>query len=128
MALLEVKDLDITYETKKRTPLQAVRNVTFSLKPGEFVGLVGESGSGKSTLGSGILRLLQPPGRITGGSVRRSSTRRTASGTAMASDTSPSANSAPLPTQRYHHLNVGMSSLTGGTASTGCGACGCRPS
>ncbi len=70
MALLEVENLDITYETKKRTPLQAVRNVTFSLKPGEFIGLVGESGSGKSTLGSGILRLLQPPGRITGGSVR----------------------------------------------------------
>jgi peptide/nickel transport system ATP-binding protein len=70
MALLEVENLDITYETKKRTPLQAVRNVTFSLEPGEFVGLVGESGSGKSTLGSGILRLLQRPGRITGGSVR----------------------------------------------------------
>lgn len=70
MALLEVENLDITYETKKRTPLQAVRNVTFSLQPGEFIGLVGESGSGKSTLGSGILRLLQRPGRITGGSVR----------------------------------------------------------
>ncbi|HEX6291896.1 MAG TPA: ABC transporter ATP-binding protein [Herpetosiphonaceae bacterium] len=70
MALLEVENLDITYETTKRTPLQAVRNVTFSLDPGEFVGLVGESGSGKSTLGAAILRLLQRPGRITGGSVR----------------------------------------------------------
>jgi peptide/nickel transport system ATP-binding protein len=70
MALLEVENLSITYETKKRTPLQAVRNVTFSINEGEFIGLVGESGSGKSTLGAAILRLLQRPGRITGGSVR----------------------------------------------------------
>ena len=39
-------------------------------KQGEFVGLVGESGSGKSTLGNAILRLLQPPGVISGGTVR----------------------------------------------------------
>src|SRR6476661_4213708 len=70
MALLEVDNLDITYATKHRPPLQAVRNVTFQMEPGEFIGLVGESGSGKSTLGNAILRLLQPPGRISGGSVR----------------------------------------------------------
>jgi peptide/nickel transport system ATP-binding protein len=70
MALLEVENLDITYETKKRAPLHAVHNVSFVIKPGEFIGLVGESGSGKSTLGSAILRLLQRPGRITGGRVR----------------------------------------------------------
>src|SRR4029079_6958298 len=33
-------------------------------------GLVGESGSGKSTLGNAILRLLQPPGEISAGTVR----------------------------------------------------------
>src|SRR3954447_18788069 len=70
MALLEVESLDVTYATKKRDPLFAVRDVTFQMEPGEFIGLVGESGSGKSTLGNAILRLLQPPGRITGGSVR----------------------------------------------------------
>src|SRR4051812_34972013 len=70
MALLEVDNLNVTYATKSRTPLQAVRNVTFDLNKGEFIGLVGESGSGKSTLGNAILRLLQPPGIITGGSVR----------------------------------------------------------
>lgn len=70
MALLEVEKLDVTYATKHRPPLFAVRDVSFQLKEGEFVGLVGESGSGKSTLGNAILRLLQPPGIISAGSVR----------------------------------------------------------
>src|SRR5918912_1698245 len=70
MPLLEVEKLDVTYATRHRPPLHAVRNVTFAVGEGEFVGLVGESGSGKSTLGNAILRLLQPPGVITAGSVR----------------------------------------------------------
>jgi len=70
MALLEVENLDITYATKHRPPLFAVRDVTFEIKEGEFVGLVGESGSGKSTLGNAVLRLLQPPGEISNGTVR----------------------------------------------------------
>ena len=70
MALLEVEHLDVTYATKHRPPLYAIRDVTFQLNQGEFVGLVGESGSGKSTLGNAILRLLQPPGVISAGTVR----------------------------------------------------------
>ncbi len=45
--------------------LPAVRNVSFSVEPGELVALVGESGSGKSTIGKMILRLL----RISSGTI-----------------------------------------------------------
>ena len=40
--------------------LQAVRDVSFVVKPGEVLSLIGESGSGKSTIGRMILRLLAP--------------------------------------------------------------------
>jgi len=69
MALLDVRNLSVSYLTKKRPPVRAVHDATFSIEPGEIVGLVGESGSGKSTLGNAVLRLLQPPGAITGGEV-----------------------------------------------------------
>ena len=45
--------------------LQAVRNVSFEVRPGEVVSLIGESGSGKSTIGKMILRLL----RVTRGTI-----------------------------------------------------------
>src|SRR5690606_11170297 len=41
-----------------------VNNLSFTLRPGETLGLVGESGSGKSTTGLALLRLIHSDGEI----------------------------------------------------------------
>jgi peptide/nickel transport system ATP-binding protein len=69
MALLEASSLSVAYGSEAGRPTRAVRDVSFSLQDGEFVGLLGESGSGKTTLGNALLRLLPPPGRVTSGTV-----------------------------------------------------------
>lgn len=58
-ALLEVSRLTRNFGFGKNQ-LTAVKEVSFSLKPGEIVAVVGESGSGKSTLARLLLRLLPP--------------------------------------------------------------------
>ena len=67
-AILEVRGLEVTFATDRGT-LKAVDGVSFALKPGLTLGLVGESGCGKTVTALALLRLVPPPGRITGGRV-----------------------------------------------------------
>ena len=67
--VLEVRNLRVHYETPTGDVI-AVAGISFDLYDGETLGLVGESGSGKSTAAYGILKLVQPPGRIVEGEVR----------------------------------------------------------
>jgi oligopeptide/dipeptide ABC transporter ATP-binding protein len=50
--------------------VRAVDGISYDLSPGASLGMVGESGCGKTMAALALLRLVPPPGRITGGSVR----------------------------------------------------------
>jgi peptide/nickel transport system ATP-binding protein len=67
-ALLEVKNLRVEFPTRRGT-LLALDDISFSIAPGEILGVVGESGAGKSLTGAAIIGLLEPPGRVAGGEV-----------------------------------------------------------
>jgi ABC-type dipeptide/oligopeptide/nickel transport system ATPase component len=67
--LLEVRGLTTAFMTG-RGEINAVEDVSFSLKEGEILGIVGESGSGKSVTALTIMDLLpRPPARIAAGEV-----------------------------------------------------------
>jgi oligopeptide/dipeptide ABC transporter ATP-binding protein len=67
--LIEVRNLEVQFEVRGVT-LKAVDDVSFTIAPGETMGLVGESGCGKSVTASAIMRLVpQPPGKIAGGEI-----------------------------------------------------------
>ncbi|MFM8800948.1 MAG: ABC transporter ATP-binding protein [Tagaea sp.] len=67
--LLEVRNLRVEFPTRRGT-LVAVDDISFSIAPGEVLGVVGESGAGKSLTGAAIIGLLEPPGRVAGGEIR----------------------------------------------------------
>ena len=64
--LVEVENLKQYFPVRtgfaKTTPLKAVDDVSFAIKPGETLGLVGESGCGKTTVGRSLLQLYKPTG------------------------------------------------------------------
>src|SRR4249920_2078496 len=67
--LLDVRHLRVEFPTRRGT-LVALDDVSFTIAPGEILGVVGESGAGKSLTGSAIIGLLEPPGRIAAGEIR----------------------------------------------------------
>lgn len=66
--VLDVENLIVEFPTRRGT-LRALDHVSFSIAPGEVLGVVGESGAGKSLTGAAIIGLLEPPGRIGGGRI-----------------------------------------------------------
>ena len=63
--VLEVEHLSVTFPTDDGD-VHAVRDISFSLKPGEVLGIVGESGSGKSVSSTAIMGLLPNTAKIEG--------------------------------------------------------------
>ncbi len=63
-AILQYESVDISFGSRA-----VVRDVSFSLRPGEILGIVGESGSGKSTLLKAAMGLLGSGGQVTRGNI-----------------------------------------------------------
>ncbi|NJK40221.1 MAG: ABC transporter ATP-binding protein [Acaryochloridaceae cyanobacterium SU_2_1] len=67
--ILDVHNLSVQFQTDSRV-IQAVDDISFTLKPGQTLGIVGESGSGKSVTSLAIMQLVpSPPGRISQGQI-----------------------------------------------------------
>jgi peptide/nickel transport system ATP-binding protein len=68
--ILEVAGLSVEFHTANGR-VQAVKDVSFHLDPGETLAILGESGSGKSVSASAIMNLIDsPPGYVTAGEIR----------------------------------------------------------
>ena len=68
MNILEVKDLNMSYKTIDGN-VDAVKDVSFTVKQGESFGLVGESGCGKTSVAMSLLQLQADNGKITSGEI-----------------------------------------------------------
>lgn len=69
MALLEVNNLTVRFYTGEGT-VTAVDNISYTVERGEKFGVVGESGAGKSVTALSLMRLIEDPGQIEGGSIK----------------------------------------------------------
>src|SRR6201746_1533546 len=68
--LLELKNLNIAFNTD-RGQIRPVRDVSYSIYPGQTLAVVGESGCGKSVTAMSILRLIpSPPGKVLSGEIK----------------------------------------------------------
>ncbi len=64
--VVKVENLETTF-TLKNGPFRAVNNISYSIEKGKTLGIVGESGCGKSVTSFSLMRLIERPGKITGG-------------------------------------------------------------
>ncbi|MCK5361459.1 MAG: ABC transporter ATP-binding protein, partial [Gammaproteobacteria bacterium] len=64
--LLDVRDLNIDFRLHAQGRIQAVRGVSFRVRPGSTVALVGESGSGKSVISQAIMGVLPGSAELSG--------------------------------------------------------------
>jgi len=69
MALLEIKNLSVDFPSHNAT-MHAVEGVSFSIEPGEVLGIVGESGSGKSVTMMALMGLVGYPGLVKADTMR----------------------------------------------------------
>ncbi len=67
--ILDIRNLRTHFPLRTHT-VRAVDDVSFALRRGKTTCVVGESGSGKSITARSVLQILDPPGRIVGGSIR----------------------------------------------------------
>ncbi|AWX56216.1 MULTISPECIES: ABC transporter ATP-binding protein [Brevibacillus] len=66
--ILEVNQLQVSFK-KEKEEITVVNGISFIVHAGETLGIVGESGCGKSITSLSIMRLINPPGRITNGQI-----------------------------------------------------------
>ncbi len=67
-SIVQVRDLVVEYHLENGF-VRALDGITLDIQQGEILGLVGESGCGKTTLGNALLRVINPPHRISRGSI-----------------------------------------------------------
>lgn len=67
-AVIEVNNLETTFMTNAGA-IKAVNNISYKINKGETLGIVGESGCGKSVTSYSIMRLIEHPGKVSGGEV-----------------------------------------------------------